>query len=191
MDSEVRQISEHMLHLGKYLLGHGLEHTVLTNGHPYWSAMGVLHIVQSAETLIKAAIAKEHPLLLITDLPKLSQIQEDTLTIGQLIERGKTVQYNKLPDLLWASTGFEIKELGSYQKMGEERNRIQHLVIPDTDYPDLVVKFCIQVIDPILFEFWGEHFLDDLVIDDDYIFEDDILKEAIERSGLKYLGKLP
>ncbi len=61
MRSAVHEISEHMLHLGKYLLGHGLEHTVFTNGHPYWSSMGVLHIAQSAETLIKAAIAKEHP----------------------------------------------------------------------------------------------------------------------------------
>lgn len=191
MGSSVNEISDHMFHLGKYLLGHSLEHAVLTNGHPFWGAMGVLHIVQSAETLIKAAIAKDHPLLIFTDLPNLSQIQKGSLTIEQLIERGETVQYNHLPDLLWASTGFEITELSHYLKMGEERNRIQHLAVTNSDKSDLIIKFCIQVIDPVLFEFWGEHFLDDLVIDDDSIFEDEILKDAIENSGLEYLGSLP
>ncbi len=192
MDTEVHKISDHMYDLGKYLLGHGIEHVIFTGvRHPLWASTGVLHVAQATEILIKAAIAQEHPLLIFTDLPKLSQVQEEKLTIGQLMTKSKTAQYSKLPDLLWAATGFEIKELTAYKEFGEERNRIQHLAVPDTDFHKLVFKFCIQVLDPIMVHFWDEHFLDDPVFDDEYIFEEKILKDSIKSTGLIYNGKLP
>ncbi|MDP5147779.1 hypothetical protein ORI98_15160 [Shewanella sp. ULN5] len=192
MDNEVRKISNHMFDLGKYLLGHGIEHVIFTGmRHPFWSAMGVLHVAQAAEILIKAAIAKEHPLLIFTDLPRLSQIKEEKLTTEQLMAKAKTVQYSKLPDLLWAATAYEITELDIFREIGEQRNRIQHLAVPDADFNDLVFRFCILVIDPLMNHFFGERFLDDLVFDDEYIFEDDLLKDSIESTGLEYTGKLP
>jgi hypothetical protein len=181
-----------MFDLGKYLLGHGIEHVIFTGvRHQFWASMGVLHVAQAAEILIKAAIAKEHPLLIFTDLPKLSQNKEAKLNTSQLMAKAKTVQYGKLPDLLWAATGYGITELDMYREMGEQRNRIQHLAVPDSDLKDLVFKFCILVIDPLMNHFFNERFLDDLIFDDEYIFEDDLLKESIEATGLTYSGKLP
>ncbi|EIV8646438.1 TPA: hypothetical protein NJ448_004598 [Vibrio parahaemolyticus] len=192
MDVEVRKISGHMYGLGKYLLAHGIEHVIFTGmRNPFWSSMGVLHVAQAAEILIKSAIAQEHPLLIFTDLPKLSQNTEERLTTSQLMAKAKTVQYSKLPDLLWAATGYEIKHLDVYREMGEQRNRIQHLAVPDDDFNDLVFRFCIQVIDPLMVHFFREHFLDNLDFDDLYIYEDNLLSDSIDATGLKYKGKLP
>lgn len=192
MDIEVRKISDHMYHFGKYLLAHGIEHVIFTGmRNPFWASLGVLHVAQAAEILIKSAIAEEHPLLIFTDLPKLAQNQENKLTTEQLMAKAKTVQYSKLPDLLWAATGYEIKHLDVYAEMGEQRNRIQHLAVPDSDFNDLVFRFCIQVIDPLMVHFFEEHFLENLDFDDHYIYEENILGEAIAATGLVYEGVVP
>lgn len=100
MDTEIINMADHMKHLGQSLLGHSLEHSVFSAmGNSFWHAFGVLHAAQAAEILIKAAIAKEHPLLIFSELPKVGKNNSEKISIDQLLQKGKTLQYSQLPDI--------------------------------------------------------------------------------------------
>ena len=92
---------------------------------PYKHAMAVGIAAHGAEIVIKARIAKEHPLLLFNQLPK-SAKAEDTLTVVELFEYGRTIQYNELPEALWASTGIRLSGVQQYQEFGRLRNATVH-----------------------------------------------------------------
>jgi hypothetical protein len=189
MDSDVTKIADHMNFFGQSLLGHSLEHSVFSAmGNVFWSAFGVLHAAQAAEILIKAAIAKEHPLLVFSELPKLGKKESDRITIEHLLEEGKTVQYSKLPDILCASTGYKIENLERYKTFGLLRNQIQHLAVPDSDLSKETLLFVVEVIDPLFKHFWNERVFDDLIVDDTYVYEEGFLKEALDEHGISYDG---
>lgn len=191
MDADVRNISDHMMHFGLSLLGHSLDHTLFMPENRFRPAFGILHAAQAAEILIKASIATEHPLLIFSELPKPSEDDSTKLTFDYLLAKGKTVQYSKLPDVLWAATGYKLQGLDKYHSFGLLRNQIQHLAVPDIDFTKVTLEYAIQVIDPLLVHFWEQRVFDELVVEDHYIHEEGFLREVLVEHGIEYDGALP
>ena len=124
----------------------------LMNGfaHP----LSVTIAAQSAEILIKARIAQEHPLLIFTTLPK-SLPDGRSLNIESLLESGRSADYFELPNLLWATTGYQIPDRLEYERFGRLRNQIQHLTFPlDENLADRTLQFIFRVIAPMAKDFW-------------------------------------
>jgi len=120
--------------------------------------VGIYAVTQSAhsaEILIKAAIAEQHPLLIFSQLPKSINVVGDLLDFESLFESGKTLEYSELPERLWAATGYKIKDLAMFNSFGKLRNGIQHFAKPENNLSEIAGEFIYKVIDPILEHFWG------------------------------------
>jgi hypothetical protein len=163
MSPELENISEHIRELGFGMLAQA-QRNLLTGT---WDAItfpridtpifGVLQAAQSAELLIKAAIAHKHPLLIFNKLPDSADLE--LLDYRTLVLKGKTVDYSALPQLLWAVTGYRINALTCYREFGNLRNSIQHFAVPDENLARRGAEFIYDVIDPILDHFWEENAL--------------------------------
>ena len=92
MTPELTGIWERMRDLGLGALAHANRHTHYGDYHnQWWAELGVLQAAHSAELLLKARIAEEHPLLIFEDLPKADLSRE--LTLKDLFEKGRTIQW--------------------------------------------------------------------------------------------------
>ena len=113
MHPDTREVAKHMREFGLAILGRAVyDLTFSEMMAPFKHSMAVGLAAQGAAICIKARIAQEHPLLLFNQLPK-STNAEDQLTVGELFEYGRTIQYQELPELLWATTGVRIRESSS------------------------------------------------------------------------------
>ena len=161
--------------------------------------MCVVHAAHAAEILLKARIAQEHPLLIFSKLPK-ADPQKDTLTLIDLIESGRTLSYEELPDQLWATTGIriEIEQINQYREFGRLRNQIIHFSMPNAERLDeLTLHYSLEVLDPLVESFWGKSVIDFITNDPCYgelvstgIFEDSIRKKGfpIDKRLRRLLG---
>lgn len=93
--------------------------------------------------------------------------------------------YSELPEVLWAATGYRIKELDRYQKFGALRNTIVHFAAPDCEASAETLKFAFEVFDPIVRDFWGESFIEYSAYWDDVIISDGYLREQIEELNIQ------
>jgi len=148
-------ISSHMLRLGLGALAHATHHAMYYSmDNDKWSELSVLQAAHAAEILVKARIAQEHPLLIFDKLPK-NVASQEFLDVDQLYEQGRTVQYNALPDQLWATTGLTIPNRQAFDEFGKIRNSIQHFIPKEgVAYGTLALKFIYDVIDPFINECW-------------------------------------
>ncbi len=122
--------------------------------------MCVVHAAHAAEILLKARIAQEHPLLIFSKLPK-ADPNKDTLTLIDLLESGRTLSYEELPDQLWATTRIKIERIAQYREFGRLRNQIVHLSIANADTLDvLTLYYSLEVLDPLVESFWGKSVID-------------------------------
>jgi hypothetical protein len=160
MNPELKNISQHILDLGIGVLSQAQRNSLYTS---YGSdsridegVFGVLQAAHAAELLIKAAIADQHPLLIFSALPKSTKVDGSFLSLNDLFESAKTIQYFDLPEKLWASTGYKIEALELFHSFGKLRNCIQHFTTPDRDIRTETSQFIYQVIDPILEHFWND-----------------------------------
>ncbi|EKU97601.1 hypothetical protein Lepto7375DRAFT_6806 [Leptolyngbya sp. PCC 7375] len=122
----------------------------------------VVHTAQAAEILLKARIAEEHPLLIFSKFPK-QENTDDLLTLLDLLEKGRTLTYEELPDRLWATTGIKLEKekLAKYREFGRIRNQIVHLSMTSTQEPDvLTLSYVVEVLDPLVESFWGKSVID-------------------------------
>jgi len=157
MHPDLKNISEHMREIGLGLLSQAQVNAC------FWSYKnnldeGIFAVIQAAhaaEILIKAAIAEQHPLLIFSQLPKSINANGDLLDFESLFESGRTLEYNELPERLWATTGYKIQELSTFNSFGKLRNGIQHFAVPDEELSIIATEFIYKVIDPILEHFWG------------------------------------
>ncbi|MGH9960228.1 MAG: hypothetical protein ACREBC_24410 [Pyrinomonadaceae bacterium] len=198
MDSELQALSEHMREFAIGLMGHALWHSVMTGigNNPWSEQFGLLHVAHGGELLIKAAIAREHPLLIFSKTPALDKASSQKLTFEHLVRSGRTLGYNELPDTLWAVTGFALPDLVTYRRIGELRNAVQHLAVPNANYASLVLSYLSYVADPILREFWSMEVFrviyENWGEDDYYLFQEEPwLKDALETNGIQYDGWIP
>lgn len=117
----------------------------------------LVHIAHAAEILLKARIAQEHPLLIFSKIPNPNP-NKSPLTFIYLLENGRTLSYEDLPDRLWAVTGFKIEGniLDEYKKFGKTRNQIIHTSMTSGEIPsDQIWRYSFEFLDPLVDKFWG------------------------------------
>src|SRR6266536_1484312 len=106
MHSELEQIPSRIIRLAKGALAQANTHAIFADpGNEHWDYISVLNTAHAGELFVKAMIAKEHPLLIFRDIFGLDDKISDSLDIDNLIERGKTHDFERLPQILWAATG--------------------------------------------------------------------------------------
>ncbi|MEG4116390.1 hypothetical protein QUA43_02690 [Microcoleus sp. N9_B4] len=186
MNPETKQVSQHMKEFGLHILGRAIyDATFSEMTRPFAHMLSVVHAAHGAEILIKARIAEEHPLLIFKSYPK-SNTTKDVLSIKELFKYGRTLIYSELPEVLWATTGYRIKELDRYQKFGDLRNIIVHFsAAPDCEPSTETLKFALEVLDYIVQDFWGESLIYYSQEWDDAIISDGYLQEQIDRLNIQ------
>ena len=186
MNPETKQVSQHMKEFGLHILGRAIyDATFNEMMRPFAHMLSVVHAAHGAEILIKARIAEEHPLLIFKSYPK-SNTTKDVLSIKELFKYGRTLMYSELPEVLWAATGYRIKELDRYLKFGELRNIIVHFSAdPDCEASTETLKFALEVLDHIVQDFWGESLIYYSQEWDDIIISEGYLREQIEQLNIQ------
>jgi len=125
-------------------------------GNEYWGQMSVLNAALAGELFLKAIIAKEHPLLIFRDLYHLDQPENVDISLNEIIENGRTYNFEHLPRLLWVATGERITDPSSFEKLRKARNSIQHFCLPDgVDLRALSLEFLYKNIDPLIRKHFG------------------------------------
>ena len=125
-------------------------------GNEHWPLMSVLNTAHAGELFLKAIIATEHPLLIFKDLVTLDDKNTNELDIERLLTRGRTHDFEKLPQVLWATTGLRIPNPECYERLRQARNAIQHFCPPmDRDLRELSLEFIYTILDPLIAERFG------------------------------------
>ena len=189
MNSELERVSEHMLTLGLGALAHANWHAnSASDQNNSWPELSVLQAAHAAEILIKARIAQEHPLLIFEKFTPSRKATDDYLELKHLFEGGKTIQYQELPERLWATTGIDLKKLlniEKYKDFGKLRNCIQHFAPPrEVDFCGETINFIYEVIDPFINNCWGLYAID---YNEDALEERFFLIEGLISGGIKFL----
>lgn len=185
MHPDTREVAAHMREFGMAILGRATyDLTFSEMMAPFKHAMAIGEAAHGAEIVIKARIAQEHPLLLFSQLPK-SATAVDQLTIGELYQHGRTVQYNELPEVLWATTGIRFQRLPQYQEFGKIRNSIIHFAVPDVDYHGEGLRFLFEVMEPLVWSFWQETIVPHAAVWDEYVWEDDGLRGQLQQADVE------
>lgn len=174
-----------MKEFGFHILGRAIyDATFSEMMRPFAHVLSVVHAAHGAEIIIKARIAEEHPLLIFKSYPK-SSTTTDMLSIEELFEYGRTLMYSELPEVLWASTGYRIKQLNRYQDFGNLRNKIVHFAPPALDASTETLKFTFEVLDYMVHDFWGKSFVEYSGYWDDVIICDGYLREQLEKLNIQ------
>ena len=152
-----------MRDFGMCLLGKSIvDATFAEMQNPYGHAIGAMTCANAAEIIIKARIAEEHPLLIFNKLPKPTAKDGGLLGIDSLFYEGRTLMYGELPDALWATTGYRIKNLKQFKDFGKIRNNITHLGVPGLNLSKETLRFAFQVMNPMIIDFWKSDIFDSI-----------------------------
>jgi hypothetical protein len=167
------KLSERILHYAKGALTQANQHAVYFDpGNEHWDFISVTNAAHAGELFLKAIIAKEHPLLIFRDLFALDS-GSDEMDLEELITRGKTHDFDKLPKVLWAVTGERIPNAKSYSQIRVLRNAIQHFCPAETeDFTGASLEFIYSNIDPLIFKHFGLfaiNFHEDHTVGYDYV----------------------
>lgn len=122
---------------------------------PFAHASAVTLAAQAAEILVKAKVAEKSPLLIFAKLPPVPK-EEREMVLEDLFETAKTHTYDELPNLLWAATGVRIPNVESYKAFGRLRNKIMHFAVPERELAKDTLSFAVEVMEPMVREFWNE-----------------------------------
>jgi hypothetical protein len=157
MNDELRGIPDRILGLATAALTHANMHAVFMDpGGEHWPQMSILNAAHAGELFLKAMIACEHPLLIFKDLVSLDESGPDELGLQTLLTRGRTHDFEKLPQVLWATTGIRIPNPDCFERLRRARNAIQHFCAPNTqDLSALSLEFIYTIIDPLIAERFG------------------------------------
>lgn len=161
MNPALKGIWNNMQALGLGALAHANRHAAYAAWeNDRWPYLAVLQAAHAAELLVKARIAQEHPLLIFDRLPKASEGSGGSLDLDDLFQKGRTVQWNDLPDRLWAATGISL-DRQAFEVFGKLRNAIQHFAQPPTVDPGGdALRFIFSVVDPFINECWALYAVD-------------------------------
>lgn len=157
MNEELRGIPDRILGLAIAALTQANHHAVFMDpGSEHWPLMSVLNTAHAGELFLKAIIATEHPLLIFKDLTSLEDKSADELDLKRLLSRGRTHDFEKLPQVLWATTGLRIPNPECYERLRQARNAIQHFCPPDdSDLSALSLEFIYTILDPLITDRFG------------------------------------
>lgn len=100
-------------------------------------------------------------------IQQLKDMSDSELSLDDLFEKGKTIEWSELPARLWATTGITVPNIAEYKEFGKLRNGIQHFVPSFASEAASVkaLKFIFDVIDPFINDCWGLYAID---YDEDY-----------------------
>ncbi len=164
MLDDFNKISEDMKDLGLAALSHANRIESKTDK---WAELSILQVAHAMEILIKARIAKEHPLLIFEKLPKPKKNSageiDSELTISTLASEGRTIEWSSLLDTLWATNNIKTINKEAFNTFGKIRNSIQHFGIAPADENVSYLTslhFIYDVIDPFLKECWNIYAID-------------------------------
>ncbi|WDI30253.1 hypothetical protein PUV54_09800 [Hyphococcus flavus] len=184
MHESLREIPGRILETGLAALAQANMHAVFCDpGNEHWERISVLNAALAGELVLKAIIAREHPLLIFRDLFGLDDTTSDDLDINLLIKKGRTYNFERLPNLLWVAVGERIPDSKLYEEIQKVRNSIQHFCVPE--HPDLrmlSLEFIYKNIDPLLekhFDMCAIDFHEDHMIGYDYIVDCLISREIL------------
>lgn len=157
MNEALRGIPSRILGLATAALTQANMHAAFMDpGLEHWPQMSVLNAAHAGELFLKAMIADEHPLLIFKDLISLDDNRTDELSLETLLTRGRTHDFEKLPQVLWATTGIRIPNPDCFERLRRARNAIQHFCAPDSrDLSALSLEFIYTIIDPLIAERFG------------------------------------
>lgn len=157
MNEALRDIPGRILGLATAALTQANMHAVFMDpGSEHWPQMSILNTAHAGELFLKAMIASEHPLLIFKDLVSLDDNRADELGLETLLSRGRTHDFEKLPQVLWATTGLRIPNPECFERLRRARNAIQHFCAPDIrDLSALSLEFIYTIIDPLIAERFG------------------------------------
>lgn len=155
------RMASQMRDFGLYTVARGVVNCTFSEVHnPYAHAMGLVQVANGFEVLIKSKIVEEHPLLIFTKVPKDTYINDGDMKISDLLEHGQTIMYSELPDRLWATTGYKLKNLEFYKRFGKLRNQIIHFSIPEEATSDVVLKYTFEVVESAINDWWDTTILE-------------------------------
>lgn len=175
--TEIQHIPSRILEVALGALTQANHHAVFDDPQSFgWPETSILSSATAGELLLKAIVAKQHPLLIFRDLFDLDVRSQEELTIQQLIERGKTYGLEDMPKLLWVTTGERIPDTTLFEKLRRARNSIQHFCSPgeNIDLRKLAREFIYKNLDPLLhrhFDICAIEFHQDHNIGYDYVVD--------------------
>jgi hypothetical protein len=184
MNDELQQIPGRILHLAVAALTQANMHAVYMDpGNEHWDVISVLNAAHAGELFLKALIAKEHPLLIFKDIFSLDD-RSDVLDVKSLLERGRTHDFEKLPQVLWVATGIRLPNPNCYERMRKIRNAIQHFCAPENEpFAELSLEFIYTIVDPLIskhFEIYAVEHHEDHSVSYDYVVS------RLIRAGLRF-----
>jgi hypothetical protein len=185
MNRALEEIPHRILNLAIGALTQANTHAVYSDpGNEHWEHICVLNTAHAGELFLKAIIAKEHPLLIFKDIFNLDDNSGKLLDIEKLIKRGRTHDFERLPQILWATTDNRIPNPSCFERLRLARNAIQHFCAPDEqDFRALSLEFIYTIIDPLIskaFNLCAIEFHEDPSVSYDYIVA------TLLRSELKF-----
>lgn len=185
MNGLLKEIPDRILELAKGALSQANMHSTFADpGNEHWSFICVLNAAHAGELFMKAAIAREHPLLIFKDLFALDDGQAAEIDLANLIKRGKTHDFEKLPQVLWAVSGIRLPNRDCFERLRKARNAIQHFCSPDNDdFRQLSLEFIYTIIDPFIRSAYG---LFAINFHEDHNVGYDYLVERVVSSQLKF-----
>lgn len=154
MNSALSDIPRRIRDLAVGALSQANTHAVFEDpGTEHWQFMSVLNTAHAGELFLKAIIAKEHPLLIFRDLFTLNDSTSAMIDVDDLIRRGKTHDFDKLPQVLWVTTGKRVPNMQCFERLRQCRNAVQHFCAPENeDLQSLSLEFIYTIIDPLIAE---------------------------------------
>lgn len=154
MNPALKNIPDRILNLARGALAQANTHAVYFDpGNEHWEHICVLNTAHAGELFLKAIIAKEHPLLIFKDIFGLDDNRGGLLDVEALIKRGRTHDFERLPQILWATTGMRIPNPECFERLRRARNSIQHFCAPEEqDFRALSLEFIYTIIDPLIAE---------------------------------------
>lgn len=185
MNHALKDIPDRILNLAMGALTQANTHAVYSDpGNEHWEHICVLNTAHAGELFLKAIIAKEHPLLIFKDIFNLDENRGGLLDIETLIKRGRTHDFERLPQILWATTDKRIPNPACFERLRLARNAIQHFCAPDEqDFRALSLEFIYTIIDPLIAEAFDLYAID---FHEDHGVSYDYVVGALLRSELKF-----
>lgn len=157
MDAVLKEIPKRILTLALGALAQANMHAAFADpGNEHWDFISVINAAHAGELFLKAIIANEHPLLIFKDLFNLDDHGSGAIELVNLIKKGKTHDLEKLPQILWVTTGQRIPNPDCFERLRKARNSIQHFCAPENeDFRALSLEFIYTVIDPLICKNFG------------------------------------
>ena len=123
MTLPLKAIPDRILNLAIGALAQAITHAVFSDpGNEHWEHISILNTAHAGEHFMKAIIAREHPLLIFRDIFGLDDNRSELLNVESLIKRGRTHDFERLPQVLWATTGKRLPNMGCFERLRLARN---------------------------------------------------------------------